>query len=67
LNDGVERKSVPPESIIAHCESHLAPFKVPRFIDYVDTFPRTASNKVAKNTLLADCDDLRSGCFDREG
>ena len=66
LNDGVKQELVPPESITAHCESHLAPFKVPRFIAYVDTFPRTASNKIAKNTLVAGHVDLRAGCFDRE-
>ncbi len=66
LNDGFAQNSVPPEAIVKHCTKHLAPFKVPRFITYVDSFPRTASNKVAKNTLVAGSGDLRSGCFDRE-
>jgi crotonobetaine/carnitine-CoA ligase len=66
LNDGIERESVQPEAIFGHCTEHLAPFKVPRFIAYVDSFPRTSSNKIAKNTLITASDDLRAGSFDRE-
>ena len=36
----------------------------PRYIAYVGEFPRTPSNKIAKNKLIAGVDDLRSGAFD---
>jgi len=66
LNDGYTKDSVPPEKIIGHCKKLLASFKVPRFIAYVDAFPRTPSNKVEKNALVAGVEDLRAGSFDRE-
>jgi acyl-CoA synthetase (AMP-forming)/AMP-acid ligase II len=66
LNEGFSLESLPPEAILEHCGRVLAAFKVPRFIAYVDTFPRTSSNKVAKNTLITDAGDLRADCFDSE-
>jgi len=56
----------PPDRIIRHCETHLAAFKVPRFVAFVEEFPRTASNKIAKAQLVEDCEDLRAGAYDRQ-
>jgi crotonobetaine/carnitine-CoA ligase len=55
---------VSPERIIAHCETGLARFKVPRYVEYRAELPKTASGKIAKH-LLRDIADPRAGCFDR--
>ncbi|MGJ3237335.1 MAG: acyl-CoA synthetase [Anaerolineae bacterium] len=39
------------EAIIAHCKAHLAKFKVPIEIAFVDELPRNAAGKVLKRTL----------------
>jgi acyl-CoA synthetase (AMP-forming)/AMP-acid ligase II len=44
---------VPPEQVVAHCVERLAAFKVPRYVEYHDDFPRTSSNKIAKQALAA--------------
>jgi acyl-CoA synthetase (AMP-forming)/AMP-acid ligase II len=65
LGPGLQPDDVPPERIIAHCEANLARFKVPRFIAYRDTLPKTASQKIAKQALVHGVADLRSGSYDR--
>jgi acyl-coenzyme A synthetase/AMP-(fatty) acid ligase len=64
LQPGVTREMVSPERIIAHCETGLARFKVPRYVEYRAELPKTASGKIAKH-LLRDIADPRAGCFDR--
>ncbi|HEY8383771.1 MAG TPA: class I adenylate-forming enzyme family protein [Microvirga sp.] len=63
LKPGVAREDFTPEMLLDHCRRNLAPFKVPRFIAFVDAFPRTSSNKIAKH-ILKDAADLRRGSFD---
>ena len=53
LEPGLGPTDVPPDPIFAHCAQHLARFKVPRYLEYVDSLPKTASNKVAKQRLAA--------------
>lgn len=53
-----------PERLLAHCRGELAPFKVPRYVQYVESFPRTSSNKIAKHVMMAAGDPFE-GCFDR--
>lgn len=66
LEEGVERNEISPEKIVSHCVEHLASFKIPRYIAYVDSFPMTAANdKIAKPKLLADVEDLRVDAYDR--
>ena len=56
-----------PEEVIALCQSNLAAFKVPRFIEFRDTdFERTPSMRVHKQALLKEKSDLRQGSWDRE-
>ena len=65
LQEGITPAQCSPDRIISHCELHLAKFKLPRFIAYVDDFPRTPTRKIAKQRMLAETDDLRAGCYDR--
>ncbi len=65
LQPGLTPAQVPPDAIIAHARKYLAPFKVPRYIEYRAEFPRTPSNKVRKPALLTERPDLRTGSWDR--
>ncbi|MGD9941604.1 MAG: class I adenylate-forming enzyme family protein [Burkholderiaceae bacterium] len=65
LEPGLSASDVPPERIIAHARLHLAQFKVPRYVEYCDEFPRTPSGKVRKQEMIAAKADLRSGSWDR--
>jgi acyl-coenzyme A synthetase/AMP-(fatty) acid ligase len=53
LKGGFTPDDLPPDAIIAHCQQRLAASKVPRYIQYYATFPKTSSEKIAKK-LLAD-------------
>jgi acyl-CoA synthetase (AMP-forming)/AMP-acid ligase II len=59
------REQVSPERIIAHCEANLARFKVPRYIAYRDSLPKTPSEKIAKGELVKGVADLRVESYDR--
>jgi fatty-acyl-CoA synthase len=39
------------EELFAYCREHLAPYKTPRYWEFVDAFPQTASGKVQKFIL----------------
>lgn len=67
LKDGFARDTLPPQAILAHCRGRLAAFKVPRFYAYVESFPRTVSNKIEKRNLVAGVGDLRIDAWDAEG
>ena len=64
LNE-VRPAEVSMQDIFAHCSVHLAPFKVPRYVAFVDELPRTPTRKVAKQRLLADTQDLLADTYDR--
>jgi long-chain acyl-CoA synthetase len=40
-----------PESILEHCRRNMAPFKVPRAVEFLSVFPRNAQGKVLKATI----------------
>ena len=44
------------DALIAHCREHLAAYKVPRVVQFVDSVPITASGKIMRR-LLTDIDD----------
>lgn len=54
------------ERIFDHCAAHLAYFKVPGYIAFVDALPTTSTQKVQKASLkpLADDPFSASACFD---
>jgi long-chain acyl-CoA synthetase/crotonobetaine/carnitine-CoA ligase len=66
LREGLTKEDVPPEKVLSHCEERLAKFKVPRYIAYVDDFPRTPSRKIQKKVLIANTADLRIDAYDRQ-
>ena len=44
------------EELVAHCRRHLAAYKVPRAIQFVDQVPMTSSGKIMRR-LLTEIDD----------
>ncbi len=67
LNDGLTHAEVPPSAILAHCTRLLAPFKVPRYIEYRAELPTPGTaDKIEKHKLIAEKPDLRVGSYDRE-
>jgi acyl-CoA synthetase (AMP-forming)/AMP-acid ligase II len=64
LQDGFSAANVTPKVIIDFCLKQLAPFKLPRYIEYVKEFPLTESARVAKKAMIANVKDLRVGSFD---
>jgi crotonobetaine/carnitine-CoA ligase len=65
LRPGYSQKSVPPYEIIQWCEERIAYYKVPRYIEYRNEFPRTPTNKIQKQMLKKERTDLTEGCYDR--
>jgi crotonobetaine/carnitine-CoA ligase len=56
--------SVTPEAIYAYCKENLAYFKLPRYVEFVDSLPRSnAKNEIERHKLkglpLGDCWDAR--------
>jgi len=54
------------ERLLHHCATSLAPFKIPRYLEFVEDFPRTPSRKIAKKHLLGHPHGAFGICFDRE-
>jgi crotonobetaine/carnitine-CoA ligase len=51
-----------PLDLIKWCERHLAYFQIPRYVELVDEFPRTPTERIRKDQLSASV----AGCFDLE-
>jgi crotonobetaine/carnitine-CoA ligase len=64
LQPDVGRDPIPPEEILRFIRERLAAFKVPRYVEYIDEFPRTPSERVEKHKLLALRADQRTGAYD---
>lgn len=65
LQSHTSKEHLTPSQIITHCEGQLAPFKVPRYIQYVPDFPRTSSGKIAINSIKNDETFSQGPIFDR--
>jgi long-chain acyl-CoA synthetase len=39
------------EELIAYCREHLAPYKVPRLVSFVDDLPKTSTGKIMRREL----------------
>jgi crotonobetaine/carnitine-CoA ligase len=53
-----------PQDIVDFAGSKLAAFKVPRFIEFVDRFNMTPSERIIKRDLLENREDQRQGAYD---
>ena len=49
------------EQIVAFCKENLAPYKVPRFVEFRDTLPKTLVGKVLRRALLEEELKKRAG------
>jgi crotonobetaine/carnitine-CoA ligase len=54
-----------PADLIAWCAARLAPFKVPRFVTFVDKLPKTPTQKIEKHRIRDGWDPSRAD-YDRE-
>jgi acyl-coenzyme A synthetase/AMP-(fatty) acid ligase len=52
LKPGFDPVSLSPERIVVYCSKILARYKIPRYYQYFQDFPRTSSDKIAKRLLL---------------
>ncbi|MFN8575081.1 MAG: AMP-binding protein [Gemmatimonadaceae bacterium] len=59
-----DHPAVEPLAIVEFVRQHLAAFKAPRFVEFVDEFPRTPSERIAKHVLVASKPNLREGSYD---
>ena len=41
------------DEVLAHCKKHLARFKVPKAVEFIDALPVTGAGKIDRNTLKA--------------
>jgi crotonobetaine/carnitine-CoA ligase len=55
-----------PEEMIEFCQQNMAYYMVPRFLEFVTSFPRTATEKVQKNELRAAAEKRLASVWDRE-
>ena len=53
-----------PQDIVDFAGTKLAAFKVPRFIEFVDRFKMTPSERIIKRALLKNREDQRQGAYD---
>jgi len=56
LAEGAGQADMPPEAVRFHAEA-LAAFKRPRYKAYVQDFPRTATNNIAKSRIVPETVD----------
>ena len=59
-------KDLKAEEVVAWCTEKLAPFKIPRYIEFRDSLPKTPTGRVKKDILKKEKEDLTKGCFDKD-
>lgn len=65
LRNGQQPDAALVSRIAEYAGQRLAPFKIPRYFEFIETMPRTTSFKVAKAELTKARADHRLGTFDR--
>jgi len=58
-------ESVSYEEIVSWCNRKLAEFKIPRYLEFREDFPKSAIGRIQKNVLKQEKEDLTLGCYDR--
>ena len=67
LKEGMTVTDLPPAVVLEHCRKHLAAFKVPRYLQYMEVdFPRTPSRKIAKKVLIQNMSDPFLNTYDAQ-
>ncbi|MDR6871971.1 crotonobetaine/carnitine-CoA ligase [Bosea sp. BE125] len=56
-------RALDPAGLVAWCEQRLPYFQIPRYIEGIDEFPKTPTQRIKKSELSRSV----AGCFDREG
>jgi crotonobetaine/carnitine-CoA ligase len=56
---------LPPDELLEWCENKLASFKVPRYVEFRQSLPKTETQRIAKNILRSEKLGLRVGSYDR--
>ena len=51
LHEGESEKTVTPDELFAHCAARLAAWKVPRYLEYRQSFPRTPTLRIQRHQL----------------
>src|SRR6516225_7167648 len=64
LKPGHTKATLPPAHILDELAKVLAPFKLPRYLEYVAALPKTPSEKIKKDALRAEKPDLRADSWD---
>jgi len=64
LAPGHQPSSQTAKSVLGHARGKLASFKVPAYLEFVETFPMTPSARIQKTKLLEQDRDQRTGVFD---
>ncbi len=59
-------ETIDPAEIFQWCEEKIARFKVPRYLEMRNSFPKTPTHRVEKYKLRKEKEDLTEGCVDRE-
>ena len=52
--------------VVHFAAEHMSYFMVPRFVEFIDALPKTASEKIEKYKLKQDAQARRSELWDRE-
>jgi acyl-coenzyme A synthetase/AMP-(fatty) acid ligase len=52
LNSGFKPSESLSKELKEHCRQKMAPFKVPRFIKFLNELPKTGQGKIDKRQLL---------------
>lgn len=45
------RGEVTERAVLKYCSKHLEPFMVPKYVEFVDSFPKNVSDKIDKKQL----------------
>lgn len=56
---------ISPQEVIHWCIGKLAEFKIPRFVEFREDFPKSAIGRIQKNILKAEKQNLTEGSYDR--
>ena len=54
------------QELIRYCDAHMAYFMVPRFVDFMDSLPKTMSQKIEKYKLRQSAESRLGEIWDRE-